>query len=81
MPKASPASPAADQPPQTYEAALAELEQLLARMESGELPLEQLLNAYQRGAVLLKFCRDRLEAVQQQVLVLEGDSLKPWAAT
>ena len=56
--------------PASYEAALAELEQLLARLESGELPLEQLLSGYQRGASLWSFCRERLEAVRS---VLAGD--------
>lgn len=40
-------------PPASYEAALEELEQLIGRIESGQLPLEQLLAGYQRGAQLL----------------------------
>ena len=67
--------------PTSYEAALEELEQLVVRIESGQMPLDQLLAGYQRGAVLLAFCRDRLEAVQNQVQVLdEGGSLQPWVA-
>ena len=78
MPKASPAlNPAL---PPTYEAALAELEQLVGRMESGDLPLDQMLAGYQRGADLLKFCRDRLEAVENQIKVLDGGALKPWTS-
>ena len=64
--------------PVSYEAALQELEGLVSRLESGQLPLEQLLTGYQRGAQLLKFCRDRLEAVETQIKVLEGTELKPW---
>ena len=64
--------------PATYEAALQELESLVGRLESGQLPLDQLLTGYQRGAQLLKFCRDRLEAVEVQIKVLEGSELKPW---
>jgi exodeoxyribonuclease VII small subunit len=64
--------------PASYEAALQELEQLLARLESGDLPLEQLLTQYQRGAALLKFCRDRLEAVEGQIKVLDQGALKTW---
>ncbi len=66
--------------PATYEDAMAELEQLVARMEAGALPLEQLLVAYQRGASLLGFCRERLQAVEDQVKQLEGGQLKPWDA-
>lgn len=66
--------------PATYEEAMAELEQLVARMEAGALPLEQLLVAYQRGAGLLGFCRERLQAVEDQVKQLEGGQLKPWDA-
>ena len=67
--------------PTSYEAALQELEQLVVRIESGQMPLDQLLAGYQRGAVLLAFCRERLEAVQNQVQVLdEGGSLQTWVA-
>ncbi|WHZ12320.1 MAG: Exodeoxyribonuclease VII small subunit [Burkholderiaceae bacterium] len=64
--------------PASYEAALEELEQLLARLESGKMPLDQLLGGYQRGAELLKFCRDKLEAVENQIKVLDDGVLKPW---
>ncbi len=64
--------------PASYEAALQELEQLVARLESGELPLAQLLSQYQRGAQLLKFCRDRLTAVEDQIKVLDQGVLKTW---
>jgi exodeoxyribonuclease VII small subunit len=65
----------------TYEDALAELERLVAAMEGGQLPLDKLLESYQRGAELLKFCRARLEAVEQQVKVLEDGELKPWTTS
>ncbi len=64
--------------PATYEQALAELDRLVQAMESGQLPLDQLLDSYKRGAELLQFCRGRLEAVEQQVQVLEDGQLKPW---
>ncbi len=64
--------------PATYEAALQELEGLVSQLESGDMPLEQLLSGYQRGAELLKFCRDKLEVVENQIKVLDGGALKPW---
>jgi exodeoxyribonuclease VII small subunit len=66
--------------PASYESALVELEKLLVRLESGELPLDQLLAQYQRGAELLKFCRDRIEAVEHQIKVLDQGTLKTWTA-
>ena len=71
-PKDSSAAPA------SYEAALEELEKLVALIESGQLPLEQLLTGYQRGAELLQFCRQRLQAVEDQIKVLDAGTLKPW---
>lgn len=76
----SPAPSTAPVPPlpASYEAALQELEGLAASLESGQLPLDQLLTGYQRGAQLLAFCKSRLEAVENQIKVLEGNELKPW---
>lgn len=65
----------------SYEAALSELERLVASMEGGQLALDGLLDAYRRGAELLAVCRSRLEAVEQQVRILEDGQLKPWTAT
>ena len=66
-------------PPTSYEAAMEELERLTGQIESGQLPLEQLLAGYERGAELLKFCRDKLQAVEAQIKVLDAGVLKPWA--
>ena len=63
--------------PESYEAALAELDALVARMEGGSLSLEESLGAYRRGAVLVKFCQQQLEKVEQQVRVLDGETLRP----
>lgn len=64
--------------PASYEDALQELEQLTGLIESGQLPLEQLLAGYERGAELLKFCRDKLAAVDNQIKVLDEGGAKPW---
>lgn len=57
---------------------MAELEQLVNRMEAGELPLEASVAAYQRGSELVKFCARQLDRVDAQVKVLEGEMLKPF---
>jgi exodeoxyribonuclease VII small subunit len=64
----------------SYEAAVAELEALVGRLDSGEMPLEQMLSSYQRGAQLLQFCRERLQAVEDQIKVLDDGALKVWKA-
>jgi exodeoxyribonuclease VII small subunit len=76
----TPPTPQAPTPSATYEDALSELERLVASMESGQLPLDRLLESYRRGAELLSLCRSRLEAVEEQVKVLEDGQLKPWAS-
>ena len=63
-----------DQP--TFEAALTELAKIVASMEAGQMPLEQSLAAYKRGAELLKFCQGALQDAQQQVKILEENVLK-----
>lgn len=64
--------------PASYEEALGELDRLVVAMEAGQLPLDRLLENYKRGADLLAFCRARLNAVEQQVKVLEDGQLKAW---
>lgn len=63
--------------PQEFEAALAELEALVAAMEDGSMPLEQSLAAYRRGVELTRVCQEKLAQAEQQVKVLEGDLLRP----
>lgn len=64
--------------PASFEEAMAELAQLVAQMEAGQLPLEASVAAYARGSELVKFCAAQLEKVESQVKVLEGDMLKPF---
>ena len=77
MPRHTPVTAPAPAP--TYEEALAELERLVQRMEDGQMPLDQLLGSYKRGAELLELCRARLAAVEEQVKVLEDGQLKTWS--
>lgn len=78
MPKAS-AAPTPPSEPSSYEAALEELEQLIARIESGQLPLDQMLSGYQRAATLLAYCRQQLDAVQNQIQWLDEGALQVWS--
>ena len=63
----------------TFEAALSELESIVEHMEGGQLPLEKSLSAYKRGAELLQFCQRQLQDAQQQVKVLESETLRKFA--
>ena len=67
--------------PPSFEAALAELETIVATMEGGQLPLKESLAAYRRGALLLQFCQAALKDAQQQVQVLEKGVLKSFDAS
>ena len=78
MPKAASPVNATTAVAPAYEEAMAELESLVERMESGGLPLDQLLSGYQRGAQLLQVCRERLQAVEEQIKVLDQGAIKPW---
>jgi exodeoxyribonuclease VII small subunit len=51
----------------SFEQALAELEQIVARLESGQAPLEASISMYERGAALKVHCETRLEAARLRV--------------
>lgn len=67
----------ADDLPQDFETALAQLENLVLQMENGSLPLEQSLAAYQKGVELARICQRLLDSAEEQVKVLQGNLLKP----
>lgn len=63
--------------PVDFEAALAELESVAARMSDGNLGLDESIALYQRGVALARVCQQRLEIAEQQVQVLQGQLLEP----
>jgi exodeoxyribonuclease VII small subunit len=71
MPTSPPESPAG------FEAAMAALEQLVARMEAGDLPLEESLREYQRGMELIRACQDALDEAQRRIDSVIEDSGTP----
>jgi exodeoxyribonuclease VII small subunit len=54
----------------TFEEALGRLEALVARLEAGELPLEQALQAFEEGVKLTRLCAGRLEDAERRVRLL-----------
>ncbi len=62
----------------SFEAALTDLEQLVLRMESGELSLEDSLQAFEKGVALTRQCQEALAKAEQRVNVLlekNGESI------
>ena len=51
----------------SFEAALQELEQVVARLESNQVPLEESIALYARGAELRRHCEDKLKAAEEKV--------------
>ncbi len=60
----------------SFEAALSRLEELVSKMESGKLPLENLIADYERGSRLLGACRARLDAMERKIQILKADDGK-----
>jgi exodeoxyribonuclease VII small subunit len=60
-----------------FESTLAELEELVARMEAGDLPLEEALRNFERGVQLTRECQAALQAAQQRVQVLTQRAAGP----
>lgn len=63
-------------PPKNFEAAISELEGVVAAMEAGNLSLEDSLAAYKRGMELTAYCQKTLTDAEQQVKILENGLLK-----
>jgi exodeoxyribonuclease VII small subunit len=51
----------------TYEAALAELDTLITKLEGGSIALEEAIGTYERGVVLAQYCAELLERTEQRV--------------
>ncbi len=65
-----------------FEAAIAELEAIVKKLEEGDLALETSLQLYERGVTLSRFCHARLEEAERRIeIVNERGELKPAPAT
>ena len=60
-------------PPKSFESAIAQLEEIVAAMESRELPLEDALDHYQSGIGLLRYCQETLSSAEQRIEMLEAE--------
>ena len=57
----------------TFEEAMAKLEALAEAMESGKLPLDNLISSYEEGSRLVKFCRSKLAKLENRIEILSKD--------
>jgi len=61
-----------------FEAAIAELEIIVKKLEEGDLTLEQSLDLYERGVRLSRYCHGRLEEAERRIELLgEKGDLQP----
>ena len=58
----------------TFESQLKELEEIVGKLENGDLPLEESLKLFEKGVVLSRECRDRLTNAERRIEVLLRDS-------
>jgi exodeoxyribonuclease VII small subunit len=72
-PKVKPTLPPVDD--LSYEQALAELEAIVASLESNKLPLDESMALYERGQALTKHCVELLDKAELRVKQLSGDAL------
>lgn len=59
-----------DNPSRNFEDSLTKLEELVKKLEAGDLPLEESLNCYEEGMVLVKSCRTALDKAEQRINLL-----------
>lgn len=62
--------PSPDQPIQTFESSLEELEKVVKELEAGDLPLERSIALFERGVALSETCRKQLEDAETRVEIL-----------
>jgi len=58
----------------SFEDAMRELEQVVGQLERGDVPLEDSIKLYERGAALKKRCEERLKAAEEKVEAITADA-------
>ncbi|MCC8372632.1 MULTISPECIES: exodeoxyribonuclease VII small subunit [Photorhabdus] len=81
MPKKNAISESTNSTPETaaamtFESSLKELEQIVARLESGELALEEALSEFERGIQLARRGQQTLQQAEQRVQILLNDDVQ-----
>lgn len=61
---------------QTFEAAMEKLEQIVAKLESGEAALDESLKLFEEGTKLAAFCSKALDTAEQKITMLQAEAEK-----
>ncbi|MGG2095521.1 exodeoxyribonuclease VII small subunit [Bacillus sp. S13(2024)] len=66
----------------SFEEAIAKLEQIVSKLEQGDVPLEEAISYFKEGMELSKLCDEKLKDVQDQMAVILGEDgeLRPFTA-
>ncbi|QXE00384.1 Exodeoxyribonuclease VII small subunit [Terribacillus aidingensis] len=64
----------AEEKKQSFEEAMEQLEEIVGKLEQGDVPLEQAIGFYQEGMKLSKICGDKLEQVEKQMVEIVNNS-------
>lgn len=64
--------------PRSYEELYSELEQAVARLEAGDLPLEEALREYERGVALASQCQRLLDGAELRIQQVINGEIAPW---
>lgn len=64
----------------TFEEAMKNLEEIVSKLEEGDVPLEKAINYFQEGMKLSKLCHDKLQTVEKQMdqILKEDGKLEPF---
>lgn len=60
--------------PPTLEAAMQRVSEIVASMEKGDMPLEQLIESYEEGIGLVKMCQEKLDAAEKRIQIIARNS-------
>jgi exodeoxyribonuclease VII small subunit len=56
--------------PPTLETAMQRVSEIVASMESGDMPLEKLIESYEEGIGLVKACQEKLDAAEKRIQII-----------
>jgi exodeoxyribonuclease VII small subunit len=56
--------------PPTLETAMQRVSEIVSSMESGDMPLEKLIESYEEGTALVKMCQEKLDAAEKRIQVI-----------